>query len=103
MADSCFSIKKQPNQSKPGNQLVLLWLLADVEAVQLARKRARPFSDREAIKKLVGEEPFKARGGGMDKKKLCKWVRAARPSFENFGRRPFPEIKLRICIDLGMD
>src|SRR2546422_1007211 len=37
MADACFVIKKQPDQSRPGNQLVLLWLLADVEAVQRAR------------------------------------------------------------------
>ena len=78
MADSCFSIKKQPNQSKPGNQLVLLWLLADVEVVQLARKRPRPYLDREAIKKLMGEEPFKARWGGMNAKTLCNWLSAAR-------------------------
>src|SRR5258708_27725068 len=54
MADSCFSIKKQPNQSKPGNQLVLLWLLADVEAVQFAGKGPPPYSGREAIKKMIG-------------------------------------------------
>jgi len=92
MADSCFSIKKQPNQSKPGNQLVLLWLLADVEAVQLARKRPRPYSDREAIKKLMGEEPFKARWGGMNTKTLCNWLSAARASFERSGQRLVPKI-----------
>jgi hypothetical protein len=81
LADGGFSIKKQPNQSKPGNQLVLLWLLADVEAVQLARKRPRPYSDREVIKKLMSEEPFKARWGGTDTKTLCNWLVAARRSF----------------------
>jgi len=34
MADGCFSVKKQPYQSKLGIQLALLWLLADVELVQ---------------------------------------------------------------------
>ena len=92
MADSCFSIKKRPNQSKPGNQLVLLWLLADVEVVQLARKRPRPYSDREAIKKLMGEEPFKARWGGMNAKTLCNWLSAARASFERSGQRLVPKI-----------
>jgi hypothetical protein len=92
MADCCFSSKKQPNQSKPGNQLVLLWLLADVEAVQLARKRPRPYSDREAIKKLMGEEPFKARWGSMNTKTLCHWLSAARKSFEHSGRRPVSKI-----------
>src|SRR5712692_5211120 len=56
MADGCFSLNKQPYQSKPGNQLASLWLLADVEAVQLERKRARPYSDAEAIRRLMGEE-----------------------------------------------
>jgi hypothetical protein len=92
MADGCFSIKKQPNQSKPGNQLVLLWLLADVEAVQLARKRPRPYSDREAIKKLMSEEPFKARWGGTNTKTLCNWLSAARRSFEHSGPRPVPKL-----------
>jgi len=78
MADGCYSIKKQPNQSKTGNQLVLLWLLADVEAVQLARKRSRPYSDRAAIKKLTGEEPFKTRWGRYEHKTLCNWLSAAR-------------------------
>jgi hypothetical protein len=92
MADSCFSIKKQPNPSKPGNQLVLLWLLADVDAVQLARKRPRPYSDREAIKKLMGEEPFKARWGGMNMKTLCNWLSAARASLEYSEQRPVSKI-----------
>jgi hypothetical protein len=92
MADSCFSIKRQPNQSKAGNQLVLLWLLADVEAVQLARKRPRPYSDREAVKKLMSKEPFKARWGGMNTKTLCNWLSAARASFEHSGQRPVPKI-----------
>src|SRR5215470_992893 len=85
MADGCFSIKKQPNQSKPGNQLAALWLLADVEAVQLARKRSRPYSDREAIKKLMGEEPFKTRWGDMDTKTLRSWLSVARELFEHPG------------------
>ncbi len=92
MADGCFSIKKQPNQSKPGNQLILLWLLADVEAIQFARKRRRPYSDREAINKLIGEEPFKARWGGMNTKALCNWLRAARKSFEHSRQRPVQKI-----------
>ncbi len=77
MADSCFSIKKRPNQSKP---------------VQLARKRPRPYSDREAIKKLMGEEPFKARWGGMNAKTLWNWLGAGRASFEHSGQRPVPKI-----------
>ena len=85
MADGCFSSRKQPNQSKPGNQLVVLWLLADVEAIELAKKRPRPYSDREAIKKLTTEEPFKARWGGMNTNTLCDWLRAARKSFEHPG------------------
>jgi hypothetical protein len=92
MADGCFSIKKQPNQSKPGNQLVLLWLLADVEAIQSARKRPRPYSDREAINKLMGEATFKARWGGMNTKTLCNWLRAARKSFEHSRQRPVHKI-----------
>src|SRR5215470_1028363 len=82
MADGCFSIRKQPNQSKPGNQLVLLWLLADVEAVQLERKRSRPYSNAEAIRKLMDEEPFKTRWGGMNTKTLRNWLSAARKLFE---------------------
>jgi hypothetical protein len=93
MADGCFSIKRQPNQSKPGNQLVLLWLLADVEAIQLARKRPRPYSDREAIRKLMGEEPFKARWGGMNTKTLGDWLSTARRSFDHSGRRPVQKIR----------
>jgi hypothetical protein len=88
MADGCFSSSKQPNQSKPGNQLVVLWLLADVEAIELARKRPRPYSDREAIKKLTTEEPFKARWGGMNTNTLCNWLRVARKSFEHSRQRP---------------
>lgn len=82
MADSRFFVNKPPYQSKPGNQLALLWLLADVEAVQLARKRPRPYSDREAIKKLIAEEPFKTQWGGMNTKTLCGWLNAARKLFE---------------------
>lgn len=93
LADGCFSIKRQPNQSKPGNQLVLLWQPADVEAIQLARKRPRPYSDREAIRKLMGEEPFKARWGGMNTKTLGDWLNAARKSFEHSGRRPVQKIR----------
>src|SRR5215470_10568189 len=78
MADGCLSIDKQPYQSKPGNQLALLWLLADVEAVQLERKRSRPYSDSEAIKKLVGQEPFRTRWGDMNPKTLRHWLNAAR-------------------------
>jgi hypothetical protein len=92
MADSCFFVKKQPNQSKPGNQLVLLWLLADVEAVHLARQRPRPYSDREVIKKLMNEEPFKARWGGMNAKTLSNWLSAARASFEHSKQRPVLKI-----------
>jgi hypothetical protein len=92
MADGCFSIQKQPNQSKPGNQLVLLWLLADFEAIQLARKRPRPYSDREAIKKLMDEAPFHARWGGMNAKALRNWLSAARKSFEHSGQRPVQKI-----------
>src|SRR5258708_36672158 len=61
MAASCFSIKKQPNQSKPGNQLVLLWLLADVEAVQFGTKRPRAHLHPEATQQLRCETPFQAR------------------------------------------
>jgi len=82
MADGCFSLNKQPYQSKPGNQLASLWLLADVEAVQLERKRSRRYSDAEAIRKLIGEEPFKTRWGGMNTKTLRSWLSAARKSFE---------------------
>jgi hypothetical protein len=92
MADGCFSKKKQPNQSKPGNQLVLLWLLADVEAIQLARKRPRPYSDGEAIRKLMGEEPFKARWAAMNTKTLCNWLSAARKSFEHSRQQPVKKI-----------
>jgi hypothetical protein len=91
MADG-YPIKKQPNQSKPGNQLVLLWLLADIEAMQLARKRPRPYSDREAIKKLIGEEPFKTRWGGMNTKALRTWLSAARKSFEHSAQRSLQKI-----------
>src|SRR5260370_19618244 len=55
MADGCFSIKKQPNQSRPGNQLVLLWLLADVEAVQIAQERAPPLFDPGSLKRILRE------------------------------------------------
>src|SRR6266566_5850707 len=83
MADGCLSINKQPYQSKPGNQLALLWLLADFEAVQLERKRPRPYSNAEAIGKLMEEEPFKTRWGGMNTKTLRSWLSAARKLFEH--------------------
>jgi len=86
MADGCFSVNKQPYQSKPGNQLALLWLLADVETVQLQRKRSRPFSDSEAIKKLIGQEPFRTRWGDMNPKTLRHWLNAARKLFDGRGQ-----------------
>jgi hypothetical protein len=58
----------------------------------LGRKRPRPYSDREAIKKLMGEEPFKARWGGMNAKTLCNWLSAARASFEYSGQRAVPKL-----------
>src|SRR5260370_41640311 len=85
MADAWFSVSKQPYQSKPGNQLAALWLLADVEALQLARKRSRAYSDREAIKKLIGEEPFKTRWGDMDAKTLRNLLSAARKLLDRAG------------------
>jgi hypothetical protein len=90
IADGRFSINKQPYQSKPGNQLALLWLLADAESVQLARKRQRVYSDREAVKKLIEEEPFKARWGSMNSKTLCSWLSAARELFERPGHVSAP-------------
>lgn len=85
MADGGFPVNKPPYQSKPGNQLAALWLLADVEAVQLARKRSRPLSGRQAIEKLMGEEPFKTRWGDMDAKTLRNWLSVARKLCERPG------------------
>jgi hypothetical protein len=93
MADACFSVSKQPYQSKPGNQLAALWLLADVEALQLARKRSRAYSDREAIKKLIGEEPFKTRWGNMDAKTLRNLLSAARKLLDRAGHASGPSRK----------
>jgi hypothetical protein len=93
MADGCFSINKQPCQSKPGSQLALLWLLADVETVQLERKRLRAYSDPEAIKKLKTMEPFKTRWGDMNTKTLRNWLSAARELFERPGRLSGPSRK----------
>jgi hypothetical protein len=93
MADGCFSINKQPYQSRPGNQLALLWLLADAESVQLARKRQRVYSDRETAKKLIEEEPFKTRWGGMNSKTLCNWLSAARKLLEPPARVSGPSRK----------
>src|SRR5215471_7075727 len=85
MADGCLAINKQPYQSKPGNQLALLWLLADVETVQLERKRLRPYSDIEAIKKLLSDERFKTRYENLNTKTLRNWLSAARTLFERPG------------------
>ena len=85
MADGCFSINKQPYQSKAGSQLALLWLLADVETVQLQRQRPRLLSDSEAIRRLVREEPFRARWGKANSKTLREWLIAARKLFERPG------------------
>src|SRR5262249_8290808 len=85
MADGCLAINKQPYQSKPGNQLALLWLLADVETVQLERKRLRPYSDIEAIKKLLGDERFKTRYENVNTKTLRNWLSAAHTLFERPG------------------
>jgi hypothetical protein len=48
----------------------------------LARKRSRLYSDREAINKLIGEEPFKTRWGDMDPKTLRNWLGEARKLFD---------------------
>ncbi len=87
MAKDYFPINKQRYQRKPHNRLALLWLLDDVETVQLDRKRSRPYSDSEVITKLTAEEPFKTRWGDMNTKTLRNWLSAARKLFET-GMRP---------------
>jgi hypothetical protein len=87
MAKGYFPINKQPYQKKPHNRLALLWLLDDVELVQLERKRSRPYLDSEAITRLTTEEPFKRRWGDMNAKTLRNWLSAAHKLFDT-GMRP---------------
>jgi hypothetical protein len=94
MAKSYFPVDKQPYQRKLSNRLALLWLLADVETIQLERKRSRPYSAPEAIKKLKGEEPFKTRWGDTDTKTLRNWLSAARKLFDR-ARRTNPTFPIR--------
>jgi hypothetical protein len=87
MAKDYFPISKQTYQRKPHNRLALLWLLDDVEMVQLERKRSRPYLDSEAITKLTTEEPFKTRWGDINAKTLRNWLSAAHKLFDT-GMRP---------------
>ena len=87
MAKDYFPINKQPYRRKPHNRLALLWLLDDLEMVQLDRKRSRPYLDSEAITKLTTEEPFKTRWGDINAKTLRNWLSAAHKLFDT-GMRP---------------
>jgi hypothetical protein len=76
-----FRIESIPYEHKPSNPLALTQLRGDAEAAS-AKWPRNPPSDRDTARKLIEQEPFKARWGGMSVKTIQTWLHAMREFFK---------------------